>query len=152
MALPELPLDYAYDCIICMDVFEYFEDAVQVECLKKFRCALKKDGRLVLQVPLPAVNEEKLISAVKSEFGSGAIEAISYTYGQWCAKWFENKLTYAAVLLYRDRKLGWFGVPFGWLAYRICASEKIMRFFFALNERFAPDVKSHLTIVTKRDK
>lgn len=150
MALPDIPSGCLYDGIICMDVFEYFDDAVQAECLKNFWAALKKGGKLVLQVPLPAVNEEKLITMVKKEFSAQAIETVRYAYGRWCAKWFENKLTYVATRLLHDRRLGWFGVPFGWIAYQICANERLIRFFFALNERFAPDIRSHLTIVARK--
>lgn len=151
MALPDIPSEFLYDGIICMDVFEYFDDAVQAECLRNFQRALKKGGKLVIQVPLPAVNEENLISLIKKEFSAQAIETVAYAYGQWCAKWFEYKLTYVATKLFHNRRLGWFGVPFGWIAYQICANEKLIRFFFALNERFAPDIKSHLTIVARKD-
>lgn len=149
MALPDLPKEYKYDCIICMDVFEYFDDAIRKECLKRAYQSLKQNGRLVLQVPLPTVDEVELMRLVRAEFGSNAIETVSYAYGSG-AQLFEYKLVYVANMLYRDRKMGWFGIPFGWLAYRICANEKLIRFFFSLNERFAPETRSHVTIVAQK--
>lgn len=51
-ALPNIQLNQRYNCIVCIDVLEYFNSVEKENCIKNLLQLLSEDGSIILQMPL----------------------------------------------------------------------------------------------------
>lgn len=145
MELPYIADDRSYDCIVCMDVLEYFDHMGKIECVDSMKRHLKDSGVLLVMIPLGNEEEEEIKNIFSDRFSE--IE-VAYVYGWLWFHLFEKKLVLLVNTLYRHNKLGVVGKIVGKIAYYVCKSEFIVNSFFHINRRVLPQKKSHLIITS----
>ena len=147
MVLPSIPTEESFDCIVCMDIFEYFSINERVESLKSIYMHLNKGGKIIFQIPLEGEREEEVIPLFNEWFQNINID---YVYGDIWFRWMEKPLVRLVDELLRRKIFGVLGIPIGKIAYKICSSYKLVKRAFDFNERFFPEKKSHMIIIGER--
>ena len=143
MELPNISINNI-DCIICMDVLEYFDVEGKRKCLEAMKDALVPGGRIICQISLQKEKENEFREIFESVF---EIEAEHFVYGMIWYSCFDQFLVFLVNVFLVGKRWGRVGRLIGTIAYKICSCDKIVAFCFKLNEKFLPKVKSHIVIV-----
>ena len=134
-------------CIICMDVLEYFDERGKKECLVAMKDALSDNGILICQLPLDKEDEEAFLNLFSEIF---QVEVKRYVYGKIWYKYFDQWLVLLVNAFLLGKRWGIIGKIIGKIAYKICCSEKIVSFWFNINEKFFPQKRSHMVLVGRK--
>ena len=145
--LPCLEYKNEFDCVICMDVLEYFDLKGQDKCVQNLVECLKIGGKLVLQLPLGMGNEKAILEIVEKKM---KIQSVDYVYGKIWFTFFEKTLVLLVNTLLVNKKLGVLGAIIGRGAYKICASIKLVENVFKFNKKYFPNKKSHIVITATK--
>ena len=147
LELPRIMLQERFNCIICVDVLEYFDILDKKACIENMLQLLADDGHLIIQIPLQGENEEELTKMVKT---CAKINDVQYVYGDIWYTLVEKHLVGWVYFLLRDKKMGKMGEAIGKLFLILLKSKKLVNGTFYLNEKFFPSRCSHIIMILER--
>lgn len=135
------------DCIICMDVLEYFDRHDKKECLSAMKEAMSDNGTIICQLPLLEEDENAFVDMFSNVF---QVDVKRFVYGSIWYKCFEQWLVMMVNVFLVGKKFGFVGKVIGKLAFGICNSDKVVSFWFKVNEKLFSEKKSHIVLVGRK--
>ena len=147
LELPNIVLGRRFNCILCIDVLEYFDIFGKKACIENMLQFLSDDGHLIIQIPLQGENEEEFIRVVQT---CAKINDVQYVYGDIWYNLVEKHLVGWVYILLRDKKMGKIGEAIGKIFFNILKSKKMVNSVFGFNEKFFPNRRSHIIMILER--
>jgi ubiquinone/menaquinone biosynthesis C-methylase UbiE len=140
--LPNLQFqDGKFDLVLCMEVLHYFNDELKQKVLLKIIRLMSPEGKAIIVTH--EINDRILMDIICRHFDTVTVK---YNYTKLYQRYLEPPLLYIYDVLFKRKKLGLFGIPFGWFARILLQSRLLLLFLYGINKFILPGYVSNMLV------